>query len=316
MTSRLKLFALLIFVLCAPAHAAELGDWTVDVVAKRYFSSHTSYEFGNPDPPHQAPLSRLEFPMNGWFGGLAASRKFDRFTVSGELLRNMSQRSDEQFKDSDWTGENHPTNVKDVYSESSMRFEPSYMARLDADMRVNDWIPLPKGLDVRPVVGVRWQDLNLLSRDGLQVYPADPGRAADPLRGDGIRFSQKYWQYFLGARMDYDLSRHFNVPGLRLSGQVDGAIVFGKNRDHHLLRRGIRMTYEDTRGNAWHAQVGLSAPLNKHLTAGVTFEYLRIETTGDHLWTDSVEQVEQVWSNGVKVWSEQMNLMFTLRYLF
>ncbi|MDD2925845.1 omptin family outer membrane protease [Rhodoferax sp.] len=312
----LKLFVLLFIVLTVPGHAAELGDWTVDVVAKRYFSSHTSYEFGNPEPPYQVPLSRLEFPMNGWFGGVVASRKFDRFTFSGELLRNMSQRSDEQFKDSDWTGETHPTNVMDIYSESSMRFEPSYMARLDIDMRVDDWMPLPKGLDVRPVVGVRWQDLNLLSRDGVQVYPADPGLAADPLPGEGIRFSQKYWQYFLGARMAYDLSRHFNVPGLTLTGQMDGAIVFGKNRDHHLLRPGIRMTYENTRGNAWHALIGLSAPLNKNLTAGVAFEYLRIETTGDHLWTDSVQQAELVWTNGVKVWSEQMNLMFTLRYLF
>jgi outer membrane protease len=316
MTSALKLLALLIFVLPVLGHAAELGDWTVDVVAKRYFSSHTSYEFGNPDPPHQAPLSRLEFPMNGWFGGLAVRRKFDRFTVSGELLRNMSQRSDERFKDSDWTGETHPVNVKDVYSESGMLFEPSYMARLDADMRVNDWLRLPQGLDVRPVVGMRWQDLNLLAREGLQVYPADPGRAADPLHGDAIRFSQKYWQYFLGARMAYDLSSHFNVPGLTLTSQIDGAIVFGKNRDHHLLRRGIRMTYEDTRGNAWHALVGLSAPLNKHLTAGVTLEYLRIETTGDHFWSDTVEKAEQVWANGVRVWSEQTNVMFTLHYLF
>lgn len=64
-----------------------------------------------------------------------------------------------------------------------MRFEPSYMARLDADMRVNDWLRLPKGLDVRPVVGVRWLDLNLLSRDGLQVYPADPGGQRTPCQG-------------------------------------------------------------------------------------------------------------------------------------
>ena len=298
------------------ADSANPGDWSVDLVSKRYTGSHTSYEFGNPEPPMQAPLSRLEFPMNAWFGGIAVSGRFERFSVSGEILRNISSSSTGVFQDSDWTGDNAPTSVKDIYSESSMRIEPSYMARLDVDMRVGDWAGLPAWLDVRPVVGVRWQDLNFVAHDGVQSYPASPGAAVDVLPGDAIRFNQTYWQYFLGARMAYDVGRHVDLPGLKLSGQVDWAYVTGDNRDHHLLRPGRRITYEDTRGSAWHAIVGLSAPLGPDWNLGLAFEYLRIESTGTHRWTDSQLNADQRWDNGVKVWSEQKSVNLKLQYVF
>ncbi len=298
------------------AGSDDAGDWSVALVSKRYTGSHTSYEFGNPVPPMQAPLSRLEFPMNAWFGGVAVSGRFDRFTLGGEVLRNISSSSTGVFQDSDWTGENAPTSVKDVYSESSMRIEPSYMARVDVDMRVDDLVGLPEWLDVRPVVGVRWQDLNFVSHDGVQSYPASPGSPVDVLAGDGIRFNQTYWQYFLGARMAYAVGRHVDLPGLKLNGQVDWAYVTGDNRDHHLLRPGRRITYEDTRGSAWHASVGLSAPLARDWNLGLSFEYLRIESTGTHRWTDSLANADQSWDNGVKVWSEQKSVNLKLQYVF
>lgn len=71
--------------------------------------------------------------------------------------------------------------------------------------------------------------------------------------------------------------------------------------------------------NEWLEKTGQVSTTSQRgvvMTDWSAYEYLRIETTGDHLWTDSVEQAEQVWANGVKVWSEQMNLMFTLRYAF
>ena len=77
---RIVLLASLLFALPTASQAA---DWSVDLVSKRYTGSHTSYEFGNPEPPMQAPLSRLEFPMNAWFGGVAVAGRFDRFTVGG-----------------------------------------------------------------------------------------------------------------------------------------------------------------------------------------------------------------------------------------
>jgi len=316
MRPKITALALLFFALPVVSHAADPGDWSVDLVSKRYTGSHTSYEFGNPEPPMQAPLSRLEFPMNAWFGGVAVAGRLDRFSVSGEVLRNISSSSTDVFRDSDWTGEKSPPSVKDVYSESSMRIEPSYMARLDVDMRVGDLAGLPEWLDVRPVIGVRWQDLNFVTHDGVQSYPASPGSAVDVLSGDGIRFNQTYWQYFLGARMAYDVGRHVDLPGLKLSGQLDWAYVTGENRDHHLLRPGRRITYEDTRGSAWHAIVGLAAPLAKDVNLGLSFEYLRIESTGTHRWTDSLANGDLSWDNGVKVWSEQKSVNLNLQYVF
>lgn len=39
-------------------------SWQFEIKQKTLINSHTSYEFGNPDPPYQQPLSRLEFPVN------------------------------------------------------------------------------------------------------------------------------------------------------------------------------------------------------------------------------------------------------------
>lgn len=308
--------ALLLLALPAASHAGENGNWSLGVVAKRYAGSHNSYEFGNPEPPYQAPLSRLEFPVNAWFGVMSIAGSFDRFSVSGEVLHNISGSSSGVFKDSDWTGDKVSPSIKDVYSEASMRIEPSYMARLDMDMRVGDWIGTPEWMDIRPLVGVRWQDLNFVAHDGVQTYPADPGSNADPYPGDAIRFNQTYWQYFLGARMLYDLGRHVDLPGLQLNGQLDWAYVKGNNSDHHLLRPGERMTYEDTRGDAWHAIIGLSAPLSKDMSAGLSFEYLRIRSSGTHRWTDSQAGADMSWDHGVKVWSDQSSVNLNLQYLF
>ena len=315
---RLKYTALVFLFLVLPiaGQAADQGEWSVDLVSKRYGGSHTSYEFGNPEPPMQAPLSRLEFPMNAWFGGVAVAGRFDRFSVSGEILRNISGSSSGVFKDSDWTGEKVSPSVKDVYSEASMRIEPSYMARLDVDMRVGDWAGLPVCLDIRPLIGVRWQKLNFVAHDGVQSYPAEPGLPVDPYPGDAIRFKQTYWQYFLGARMAYDLGRHVDLPGLKLTSQLDWARVTGDNSDHHLLRPGKRMTYEDTRGSAWHAMLGLTAPLAKDLNLGLSLEYLRIQSTGTHRWSDSLAGAELTWDNGVKVWSAQTSVNLNLQYVF
>ena len=312
-------FVLLAFVLLSlplACHAADSGDWSVDLVSKRYTGSHTSFEFGNPEPPWQAPLSRLEFPTNAWFGGVAVTGQFDRFALSGEVLRNISSSSSGVFKDSDWTGEIVPPSIKDVYSEASTHIEPSYMARLDVDMRVSDWIGFAEGLDIRPLIGVRWQDLNFVAHDGVQSYPAQPSLGVDHYPGDAIRFNQTYWQYFLGARMAYDLGSQVDLPGLKLTSQLDWAYVKGDNRDHHLLRPGRRITYEDTRGSAWHAIVGLAAPLAQDWNLGLSFEYLRIESTGTHRWTDSQANGDLSWDHGVKVWSEQKSVNLKLQYVF
>ncbi|MCX5827579.1 MAG: hypothetical protein NTV58_06210 [Deltaproteobacteria bacterium] len=130
------LLAMLLVFAGSPAITAAEGEkapapekpWSAELHVKRYFSSHTSYEFGNPYPPNQAPLSRLEFPMNTWWAGGELRRRFSRFSVGVEVLGSIPMESDLAFKDSDWDDDARPS-VKTIYSESQCRVEPSYMVR-------------------------------------------------------------------------------------------------------------------------------------------------------------------------------------------
>ncbi len=307
------LTAMLLVLAGSPAIAAAKDEkpWSAELHVKRYFGSHTSYEFGNPYPPYQAPLSRLEFPINTWWAGGEFRRSFSRISAGVEILRNISEESDGSFKDSDWDDDANPS-VKTIYSESGCRMEPSYMVRGDVDLKVADWLGLPVWFDLRPVVGVRWQRFKLVAHDGAQTLPAPP----ISFSGDAISFEQTYWQYFLGIRTAYDLGKHIKTLPLKLLCQLDWAYVDGDNSDHHLLRTGNRWTYETTRGEAWHASLGFKAALTKNINAGVEAEYLWIQTTGSHRWVNDYYGVDMSWDNGVKVWSEQMSIMISLEYLF
>jgi hypothetical protein len=112
------------------------------------------------------------------------------------------------------------------------------------------------------------------------------------------------------------MGRLIEWPRLIFRGQVDWAYVYGENSDHHLLRDGVRMTYERTRGQAWHASIGVKAGLTRNIHAGVEAEYLLIRTTGSHQLVNDIVNIDQSWDDGVKVWSEQMSLKLSLEYLF
>ena len=234
--------------------------WSVEAKVKRLFDSHTSYEFKNPFPPHQSPLSRLEFGLDSWWGGLGVSRWTPRWSISLEAMRNLIQGVDGVLADSDWTDERN-TRIRDIYSESNLRLKPSYDVRASVDVSVAGWLGLPKGLDLRPVGGVRWQRFDLMAFDGTQWdLQSDGSWHTTPLPGDDIHFKQTYWHYFLGLRGQWQPLRH-EYPGLKLTGQVDWAWVKGDNQDDHLLREGNRITEESTSGHAWHASLALDAPL-------------------------------------------------------
>jgi len=304
----------------APASETNRNDtavkpWSVDLRVKNYFNSHTSYEFGNPNSPYQAPLSRLEFPLNTWWAGAEVRRSFPRASAGLEVLRNVSGEADGTFKDSDWD-DNAKPNVKTIYSELNCRMEPSYAVRGDLDLKVSDWIGLPAWLDLRPVIGFRWQRFTLVAHDGTQSYPA-PGdnRPSQSLPGDAIRFEQTYWQYFLGVRTAFEIGKHVNVSQLKLLMQLDWAYVEGSNEDHHLLKVN-RFTYDKTQGDAWHASIGLKTGLTANLNANLEADYLKIQTTGSHRMVNGVPATHTSWNYGVKVWSEQTSLMMSLEYSF
>ena len=292
--------------------------WSIELYVKRYFISHTSYEFGNPYPPFQEPLSRLEFPMNTWWFGGEFRRNFSRFSAGAEVSATVPMESDLSFKDSDWTDTQYFW-IKDIYSEAQCRLQPSYMARVDVDLKISDWLKLPGWFDLRPVAGIRWQYLEFYAHNGVQMYPApwsnDP---PEPLPGDTIHFKQTYWHYFLGIKAVYNMEKHIRFPRLKVICQLDWAYVDGNNSDEHLIRGdgGARMTYDRTRGGALHASVGLKIGLTENVSAGFEMDYIRIRSTGSHQWQHDVYGIDQSWDNGVKVWSDQAALMMNVEYRF
>jgi outer membrane protease len=287
---------------------------TMGIKVMRLENSHTSYEFGNPFSPYQAPLSRLEFPLDSWWGGVEMRLSYPRFSIGGEVLSNALGDAQGRFKDSDWDDDAVPDR-KTIYSESSCRMEPSYMVRADVDLEVSDWLGMPQWFSLRPVVGFRYQNFHMVTHDGTQYEPFN-GTPPLSLPGNGIRFKQTYWQYFTGIRSNIDIGRFTNISSLKLLMQFDWAYVEGSNEDNHLLRGGRRFTYENTYGYAWHASAGLKKGLSKNLSLGLEAEYLQITTTGNHRFINEPLGQYFGWSNGVKVWSEQTSISLTLDYRF
>jgi outer membrane protease len=289
--------------------------FTLGAKVERLWNSHTSYEFGNPEPPYQAPLSRLEFPLDAWWGGVTLRLNSSRFSGGVEVLTNAFGDTDGRMKDTDWENENNVA-TETTYGVTRCRLETSYKARADVDMEIGDWLGLPSWFSLRPVGGVRYQHFRLVAHDGVQ-YDLWQGGPAVYIPQSAIRFKQTYWQYFIGVRSDIDIGRYIGVSDLRVAAQFDWAYVEGANEDTHLLRNsGKRFTYEDTFGQAWYASISLKKGLTKNLAVFVELNYLRIDTAGSHRWLVRAQNVDQSWGNGVKVWSEQMGTSLTLCYSF
>jgi len=290
---------------------------SLGVKVKRLDNSHTSYEFGNPDPPGQAPLSRLEFPLDSWWVGGELRASFPRFSMGIEVLQSAQGNVGGRMYDSDWDDASAPLDAKTDYGVFRCRMEPSYMARADIDMEVADWLGLPQWISLRPVVGMRYQHFRLNAYNGIQ-YDLTGVRYEPILMPESsvIRFKQTYWQYFIGVRSGIDVGKYLGVSDLKLTTQLDWAYVEGSNEDKHMLREPDRFTYEDTYGHAWHASIGLKKGLSKNLFLSMDFDYLQIDTTGSHRWSVHSEGIDQSWGNGVKVWSEQKSISLSLEYQF
>ncbi len=320
MTTRriLPMLLALLMLLAAsvPAPAAGPAQWSVAAKAKFLADAHTSYEFGNPLSPGQVPLSRLEFPLQSWWGGLGVARRGGRWWFDLELYTNLTGELPGLMKDSDWDDEESPS-TRTIYSESSCRMRRSYIGEASLGLEVADWLGLPSRLSLGPVTGVRHQYFDLVTHDGTQWQAGGAdGTAETPLPGDGIAFDQTYWQYFLGLRATLDLQPRPDAPVLELSLQGDWAYVDAHNEDHHLLREGNRRTIENTRGDAWHLGLGLRAGLGRDWVLGLAAEYLKIHTTGSHQLLNNALDLDHTFDRGVTVWSEQISFTLSLEYLF
>lgn len=311
----------------APTSAAVSEDiWYAAPTVKRLFRSHTSYEFGNPLDRRISPLSRLEFPLNSWWGGVRLGARGPKVGFDLELLAALPGQDDVgAMRDSDWEDGDRPK-VKTVYSESQTRLRDSLNLDAKAAISLRENLSLPAWLDLRPLIGVRWQRFNFVTHDGWQqqLEAGLAWGAYQPLPGDGISFQQQYIHAYAGLLLSADLARlglaHLGLgrpgQGWEVSLQGDLAQVWGQNRDHHLLREGFRITQESTEGWAWHTALCLRAPLWSWGSLALTGDYLFITTTGDHTLTNDPQDLYYNFDYGVKVWSQQMGLSLALEIPF
>jgi hypothetical protein len=291
---------------------------------RRLVASHTSYQFGDPDNRQINPLSRLEFPLDSWWGGLEVGYGHPHYSWRLELMTNISRDTDGgKFKDSDWERPASP-GVLTTYSDSQIRLKPSLTLDSSVDYSLRQHVNLPQGLDLRPVIGLRYQRYTFETYDGVQISRPegqDNWVTDAVLGGEYIWFRQEFLQSYLGLR----LSAEVPLPRLLGAGrkaevslQGDWAYVVGANRDHHLLR-GDRITEEHTTGDAWHASLGLKVPLGQVAFLGLSGDYLRIRTTGQHDFFPSAQEGggdPESWDHGVKVWSDQYSLTLFLEIPF
>jgi len=276
------------------------------------FNSHTSYEFGNPYPPYQVPLSRLEFPLTSVWPGFEARRRLGRFSVGLDYLTSLSNQETNNMRDSDWDDDSD-TNRVSIYSESGCRLRPSFKLQADIDMLVSDLLGMPPAFELRPVVGYRWQHFSFITHTGTQYEYYDPVTVT-PLPGNGIDFQQDWCMLFVRTKLGYTWSHPPLLHHIKLKGQADWSHVWGYNIDRHLLRVGDRTTREYTLGDAWHASLEVLFGLTERLDLGVTGDYMRIETTGVHKLT--MFDYGFRFSHGVRAWSEQSSITLKLAYSF
>lgn len=52
------------------------------------------------------------------------------------------------------------------------------------------------------------------------------------------------------------------------------------------------------------------------MNLGLSFDYLRIQTSGTHRLTNGMMDIDQSFDHGVKVWSDQMSVKLNLQFVF
>jgi hypothetical protein len=278
-----------------PGYSHELG-------VKKFINSFTSYQFPNPFPPQQNPLSRLEFPIDQWFVGLKSQYRASWLSLIGEVWINISRDSARKMQDSDWDDEDNPSQ-KTIFSESQCRLNRGIM--LDIATALGN--PVPRFLNLKPLVGLRYQNFFFTTHDGYQTILGGP---TVDLPGDGIEFQQFYYQIYFGGSFHTFLN--LGIPGgpvsrARLDLQFDYGLVRGTNEDWHLLREGKRVTEQITNGHCWHLFTGLSFVASNRLSTRIEVDLKRVMTHGGHLLTNSLFDVNFSF-DGSRVWSDQLSV--------
>jgi hypothetical protein len=269
---------------------------------QKFVNSFTSYQFPNPFPPDQDPLSRLEFPIDQWFMGIFSGFSSPAWILSGQLWLNLNREGSKQMQDSDWDDDSMPSQ-KTIFSESRCRLNRGVLV----DVALSLATPFSGSSGIWPVLGGRYQYFSFTTHDGVQMELNGPTM---DLPGEGIDFKQTFYHLYFGGTF----SRAFvltgisaSLPPVAIGAQVDYALVNAKNEDLHLLRSGNRITQENTRGHCWHVAAWLDFFLRNSFKAKVSADFKRVITDGGHRLTNSVVGLDFSF-DGSRVWSDQATI--------
>jgi hypothetical protein len=283
-----------------PRHVPTIG-------VKKFINSFTSYQFPNPFPPGQDPLSRLEFPIDQWFLGLQHDYLSQSWSLSLQFWVNVNRESKLKMQDSDWDDDMLPFQ-KTIFSESQCRMNRGLVFDAGVATAIVDRVRF-----VRAVMGWRYQNFFFTTHDGYQAVFGD---GVVPLPGDGIEFSQTFYQAYFGAKLQGEwnppLMRGF-LPRALIGVQADYAIVTARNEDLHLLRAGYRITTENTIGHCWHLCAGLSLLSGGSFNARFEVDFKRLITHGDHRLSNIAVNFS---FSGARVWSDQFSCACFGEFLF
>lgn len=277
---------------------------------KKFFNSFTSYQFPNPFPPGQDPLSRLEFPIDQWFFGSRYTYEAPHWTVFFDSYVNLNRDSGLYMQDSDWELENQPFK-KSVFSESKSRLNRGRLLDLGLNLHP-DWAVFR---EISPITGLRYQYFYFTTHDGYQVTL--DGDQAD-LKGDGIDFEQTFYHWYIGGLFSTTINTSGlwrSIPQTSLTCQFDYALATAKNEDLHLLRAGERITRDNTSGHCWHLNATVAMDMRHNLKAKFDVDFKRMITHGDHELSNSFYNIYFSFS-GAKVWSDQFALTGLVEFNF
>jgi len=308
----------------APAAAGFEGPWRLGrwlevepdngyfagVGLRKYLGSFTSYQFANPYPPNQDPLSRLEFPIDQWFASLKTGYAASGWSAEILGLANVTGVSRAMMQDSDWTNGDDP-NQKTVFSESHCKLNSGFVVdvKVEAAWRFNPQSRL------RPLAGWRIQRFSFTTFDGVQFEMG--GQPLD-LPGEGIEFKQTFYHYYVGAALRHSLDRGRYAsfsPRVNLNCSFDYGLVTAGNEDLHLLRSGHRITRENTRGHVWHGALKIAFLYTPSVLLELEGEFMRIVSHGSHQLTNPVQLLDISW-DGTKVWSDQASISLSGQIAF
>jgi hypothetical protein len=288
-------------------------QWTIDYRVRSMFNSHASYEFGTPPfdlwGPQYAPLSRLDWPLDGVWHGLRIGIERPQWDVSFEWLTPMEREIHGQMADFDW----YESDL-DNLSYSPQRWTDGQMLDLAGDFQLTDAL-FAWPIEIWPMAGVRFQRFNIMAHDTENVYPD-----FYPIPGDVCSFNQQYYIAYLGGQLRTTLETPVTRHPILLTFQGDWGATWGYNIDHHLTyeEMGVhRYTMEKTSGGAMHLAFTAETPLGRYLSLGVQADHTAIHTTGTHHWVMSgAQSVDETWRNGVVVKSDQTSITAFLRVNF